>query len=302
MDDIDENNIRRMDGGLLLVFRGLMRRRRATLVANDLGLSQSAISHALARLRDVFGDPLFIRRSHGLEPTRRARELSPRIDTLIDMLGATLEREGKFDPAKSERRFVLSAPEFVTALIGADLVTRFRKLAPRASFVVTFLAPNRALEALRRGEVDVALGRFGTLPQGFSAETMYEDCYCVAARKGHPMLKGRITDAQYHSIGHVYAHSESESADEERGTITGDVAYTAVVPRWLTVLMIVASSDAIATCPRRLAERQAKLLGLQVTKPPFVPDKITVSAVRRPGRADPGVDWLLEQVRGAVGK
>jgi LysR family transcriptional activator of mexEF-oprN operon len=194
----------------------------------------------------------------------------------------------------------VSAPEFVTALIGAHLVSRFRKTAPRASFVVTFLSPSRAFEALNRGEVDVALGRFGALPKGMTAQPIFEDRYCVAARKGHPKLKGRITYAQYRSIGHVYAQSESEMAEEERSANTDDVAYTAFVPRWLTVLMIVATSDAIATCPRRLAERQAELMGLQVIKPPFVPDKISVSAVRRPGRADPGVDWLLAQIREAV--
>jgi DNA-binding transcriptional ArsR family regulator len=90
-------------------------------VARELGLSQSAVSHALTRLRDLFEDPLFIRRPHGLEATRRALELAPRVDALIDLAGETLAREGKFDPSRSERRFALVAPEFVTALIGAKL-------------------------------------------------------------------------------------------------------------------------------------------------------------------------------------
>ena len=110
MSDIDVNNIRRLDGGLLLVFRGLLRRRQTTAVALELGLSQSAVSHALTRLRDLFEDPLFIRRPHGLEPTRRALELAPRVDALIDLARETLEREGIFDPARSTRRFTLGAP------------------------------------------------------------------------------------------------------------------------------------------------------------------------------------------------
>src|SRR5476649_314123 len=106
MNDIDANNIRRLDGGLLLVFRGLLRRRRTTVVAQELGLSQSAVSHALTRLRDVFADPLFIRRSHGLEPTRRALELGPRIDSLLDRIGETFRKASTFEPARSERTFV----------------------------------------------------------------------------------------------------------------------------------------------------------------------------------------------------
>ncbi len=300
MSDIDLNNIRRLDGGLLLVFRGLLRRRRTTAVAQELGLSQSAVSHALTRLRDLFGDPLFIRRPHGLEPTRRALELSPRIDALIDLAGATLEREGAFDPALSARRFIISAPEFVTALIGADLVRTFRKAAPKASFVIDFLSAGQSVSALRRGEIDIALGRFGPLTQEYVSETIYEDRYAIVARKGHPQLKGKITQAQYAAIGHVFAHSESEIGPGELGTTTPTIAFTAAVPRWLTVMMIVATSDAIATCPRKLAERQSKLLGLQILKPPFVPNAIEVAAVRRAGGEDAGIDWLLARIREAV--
>jgi len=299
MSDIDANNIRRLDGGLLLIFRGLLRRRRTTAVAEDLGLSQSAVSHALTRLRDIFDDPLFIRRPHGLDPTRRALELGPRIDVLLDQLDATLRRRDAFDPAQSRRRFFISVPEFVAALIGADLVNAFRKLAPNAQIGMNYLSNAQALEALRRGQIDVALGRFGPLPLEFVSEPIYRDRYCVTARRKHPVLKGRITGAQYQSIGHVFAHSESEAGPDNAET--PEIAFTAAVPGWLTVLMIVASSDAIATCPRKLAERQARLLGLQVIKPPFEPLGIEVSAARRAGSEDAGIDWLLGQIRKAIG-
>lgn len=299
MIDISSNDIRKLDGGLLLIFRGLLRRRRTTAVARELGLSQSAVSHALTRLRDLFDDPLFVRRSHGLEPTQRALELMPRIDALIDRLGDMLKRHETFNPAESERRFMLSAPEFITSMIGARLVNAFRRLAPKASFVVDFISPDLALEALRRGEIDVALGPFGPLPNGFVSEMIFTDRYCVAARRGHPELKGRISAAQYAKIGHIYAHAESEMAASQR-VETPDVALRAVVPRWLTVLTMVAASDAIATCPQRFAERQAKLLGLQLLKPPFVPLTIEVRAVRRAGSEDLGVDWLLARIREAV--
>ena len=85
MSDFDLNQIRRLDGGLLLVFRELLRTRRASTVAERLGLSPSAISHALTRLRDLFNDQLFVRRPHGFEPTRRALELGPKIEALIDL-------------------------------------------------------------------------------------------------------------------------------------------------------------------------------------------------------------------------
>src|ERR1700744_6714936 len=98
MNEFDSVQIRKLDGGLLLIFRELMARRRASDVAQHLGLSPSAISHALGRLRDLFGEPLFIRRSHGLEPTQRALELAPRIDALLDLMGETVSAERGFDP------------------------------------------------------------------------------------------------------------------------------------------------------------------------------------------------------------
>ncbi|MBL6853718.1 MAG: LysR family transcriptional regulator [Alphaproteobacteria bacterium] len=299
MSDIDANNIRRLDGGLLLVFRGLLRRRRTTAVARDLGLSQSAVSHALTRLRDVFDDPLFVRRPHGLDPTRSALELGPRIDALLDQLDATLRRRDAFDPARSTRRFFIAVPEFVAALIGADLVNALRKRAPNVRVGISHLSPAHVLEELRGGRLDLALGRFGPLPPEFVSEPIYRDRYCVAARRRHPQLRGRITAKQYQSIGHVFAYSESEAGPDTAET--PEIAYSAAVPGWLAVLMIVAKSDAIATCPRKLAERQARLLGLQVIKPPFEPLSIEVSAVRRAGSQDAGIDWLLGQIREAIG-
>src|SRR5260370_65069 len=126
MSDFDLNQIRRLDGGLLLVFRELLRTRRAGAVAQRLGLSPSAISHALNRLRDLFDDPLFIRRPHGFEPTRRAEELGPQVDALIELTGRTLTRDAGFDPLSSTRNFRFAAPEFVTALIGAALIGQLK--------------------------------------------------------------------------------------------------------------------------------------------------------------------------------
>src|SRR5579871_2525803 len=98
MDEFDQLQIRKLDGGLLLIFRELLARRRARAVADQLALSPSAISHALVRLRDIFGDPLFIRRSHGLEPTQRALELGPRIEALIELIGQAVSSDAGFDP------------------------------------------------------------------------------------------------------------------------------------------------------------------------------------------------------------
>ena len=89
-----------------------------------------------------------------------------------------------------------------------------------------------------------------------------------------------------------------EGSDE--GPATEEIAFVAAVQRWLTALVMVSASDAIATCPLRLAQRQAKILGLQVITTPFLQDRIPVYAVRREGAPDAGADWFLDQIRKAV--
>jgi len=301
MSDIKLNDIRKLDGNLLLVFRELARTRRTTEAARRLGVTQSTVSHALARLRELFGDPLFVRRPHGLEPTPRALELAPRVDQVVDMAAALMTHEGAFDPARSERRFRLAAAEFVIALVGGRLAQAFRREAPSASFAVDFLQGGATLDALRRGEIDVALGQFLRLPDDVESEILYRDRYCVVARKRHPTIKGSIDGPTYVRMPNIFVGRSGETGITD-ATLPSPraVSTVALVPRWLTALSMVSTSDAIATCPRRLALRQAGRLGLQVIDADFAGPRFAISAVRRAGQADAGLDWLLATIRSAV--
>ena len=296
------NGIRRLDGTLLLVFRELCRRPQTTEAARRLGLSQSAVSHALGRLRDVFGDPLFIRRPHGLEPTRRALELAPRIDALIDLVNATLGPREAFDPTLSERRFTMAASQSLVVLLGAGLFDRLQTIAPNTACLVRDLAGDEALDAVRRGEIDVALGRFGALPPDLVAQTLFEDRYCVVVRQGHPQVNGTIDAATYAQLGHVFAGpSGRQGAVEDPMPAAGAVGTVVVAPLWLTALWLVAESDAIATVPRRIAERMANAFGLRVLDPPFEPWRFQISLVRRAPGVDAGCDWFVGELRRALG-
>ena len=306
MSDIDNDDIRRLDGGLLLVFRELCRRGRTTAVAAHLGLSQSAVSHALSRLRDVFGDPLFLRRPHGLEPTPRAQALAPRIEALIEAMGAAIRPDQAFDPARSGRWFNVAATEYADEAIAARLAARLHGIRG-VVFTLQFSRGYLALEDLRRGRVDLVLGRFEALPAGLTGEALFEDRYCVVARRGHPTIQGRISIAQWRDAGHVWVAAVSARDDvigpavgEDPMPSAAEAAAVALAPRWETALAIVAASDAIASGPRRFAEERAERLGLQVLAPPATPfPPWTVSMVRRTG-ADAGLDWFCGEVRSAA--
>jgi len=312
MNEFDQSQIRKLDGGLLLIFRELLLRRRAGDVAHHLGLSPSAISHALVRLRDIFGQPLFIRRSHGLEPTQKALELGPRIEALLTLMGETVSADTGFDPASSRRRFRIACPDDIGSLIGVGLVEAFANAARRAHFATRWAILDRALRAVRRGEVDVALGAFHQIPAGLVATPLYEDEYWVIARQGHPTIHGAIDLAAYGLNEHIFVGNpdgaladdtaiDREAMDATYGALppAGLIRTRAYVPQWETAMLIVSNSNVLADCPRRLAERYAARLGLQVLAPPFKPFRFAVQAVRAEGR-DQGVDWLMERIAEAV--
>jgi DNA-binding transcriptional LysR family regulator len=313
MNEFDQSKIRSLDGGLLLIFRELLIRRRASDVADHLGLSPSAVSHALQRLRLLFDEPLFIRRAHGLEPTQRALDLGPRIEALIGLIDEAVSGEPGFDPMRSRRRFRIVCPDAVASLLGDRLVEIFRRQAPGATFSTRDVILERALRAVRRGEADVALGVFRQIPAGFVAQRLYDDDYCVIARKGHPRIQGAIDAQTYGRVGHVFiGNPDGALADEapfDREAIAAtyggfpgpdQVRTHAYVAQWETAMLIVSSGDAKADCPRRLALRFADRLGLQVLDPPFPLFQFTIQAVRRAATADPGLDWLMDRLAEAA--
>jgi DNA-binding transcriptional LysR family regulator len=312
MREFDNLQIRKVDAGLLLIFRELMARRRASDVAQHLGLSASAISHALGRLRELFGEPLFIRRSHGLEPTQKAVDLAPAVERLLSMIDDVVSPQRAFDPGESRRRFRIGAPDWLATLIAPGLVDAFRSEAPGATFSTRWAITERALRAVHRGESDIALGSFGAIPQALVAEALYEEYYCVIARQGHPFVDGGLTRRTYATAGHLFVGNPDGTLDNEpidRPSMNAAYGALPVTPlidtqgyvtQWETAMLAVSGSDVLADCPHRLAGRFAERLGLQVLEPPFRPFRFTVQAVRRAEPADAGVDWLMSKVRAAI--
>src|SRR5471032_1553195 len=134
--DIDKKKIRKLDFSLLLIFQALVRFGKTTLVAQELNLSQSAISHALARLRSTFNDPLFIRGPDGIRPNSVALRISPKIDRLIDLADEVLNEPISFDPLVTDRVFRVATIDFVAALLSPLLDKELSIKAPHARFSV----------------------------------------------------------------------------------------------------------------------------------------------------------------------
>ena len=272
------------------------------MVANRLGLSQSAVSHALARLRDVLKDPLFVRRSNGLEPTARCLECLPKIESLIGLARELVEGNATFDPATTTRTFTLAGHDMVLAKIVTPLIAQVRREAPNARIGFRTAAGARALEHLDRREADIAFGTFGKLPNSVVAERLFKEAFKVIARRNHPALRRGPDLKRYLALDHLLVSFEAgylgriDHALRQRGLSRNVVAS---VPLFLEAFAAVSHTDLIATVPECLARAHATDFGLLVRNCPVEVELFDVLAVHNSAAADDGgVVWLRGLVRG----
>lgn len=267
--------------------------------ARRLKLSPSAMSRALARLRETTGDPLLVRAGRGLVPTPRALELRERVHQLVEDAGSVLRPAGKLDLAQVSRTFRLRARDGFVENFGAELVARARREAPgvRLCFVPKH---DRESTSLREGTVDLETGVVAnaTGPE-IRAQALFRDRFIGVVRTGHPLGKGRVSAVRYAKGRHVAIARRGpgkgpiDEALEPLG-LARDVA--TIVDGFSTALALARASDLIATVP----ETQTGNLraGLHSFPLPFAAPEITVSLLWHPRLdADPAHRWLRGLVR-----
>jgi DNA-binding transcriptional LysR family regulator len=299
MADINSIDLRRIDTGLLLVFLGLMRHRKSGAVAAEMGLTQPAISHALKRMRGIWGDPLFLRQPQGLEPTAVALALEPRLRQIVDLLGETLRGPEAFDPATSPQRLRIAAYDYELATILPPLLSRLATGAPAMTVHALPLQREAALAALADGTIDLALGFFDAVADPFLACTLHHETYRVTARAGHPLLDG-LSAESYAEARHLLVAPRGDV----RGIVDQALALrgltrrvAAAVPLFFPALATLADSTMVATLPTRVVDRFAGRFGLDSRPLPFAVPSFPVSAVRhRRDARSPMLDWVLAQL------
>src|SRR6185437_8512622 len=203
-----------LDLNLLRVFEALMEERSATRAGSRLGLTQSAISHALNRLRYVLKDELFVRGSDGMQPTERAAEIAPRLRQGLLQLQLALS-PSEFIPEQSDRRFTIACTEYAGAVIIPLLIARLREEAPHAS--LSILPSNQGVaETLRCGRADLAIGSFRRFPDWFESETLLHENRVWVISADHPVAGGDLSLERLAELPHlvVAATGEDERAIE----------------------------------------------------------------------------------------
>lgn len=260
-----------VDLNLLVVLDELLRARSTTKAARRLGRTQSAVSHALARLRLTLGDPLFVRAGAHLRPTSMAERLETPLRQLLGDAGAIVRGGGAFDPARLDRTFVLGGTDYMEIVLLPRLLARLRRESPGVTLTTRFLG-DEVDRALQVRDVDLAYGASLRALSGITVQKVADVPMIVLLRRNHPALRARLTAKTYAGLEHVLVAprglpgSTVDSALEPLG-LTRRVILR--IPHFAAAAAIVAQSDLVVTLPGDFATALAKRLGL-VTRPvPF---------------------------------
>ncbi len=293
----------RLDLNLLVAFDVLCHEQNVSAAARSLNLSQSAVSGALNRLRDYFGDELLAQSGRRMILTPKAQQLVEPVRQALLMIRSNITTPAKFDPASAERRFVIVASDYAYNVFLADALKVAGREAPGASFDV--IPPDMsALERLESGEVDLFLTIESYLARGHPQELLCIDEHAVVAWDQNPHCQNGLDTAVFERLGHVITFfgperfpAFSETLFEEMGIarkIEMRVSTFAAIPQ------SVIGTERIATMHRRHAEYFARIMPIRIFAMPYkLPQVRECIQWHRIRQADEGLRWLLSHIKTA---
>lgn len=284
---MSEVQFRLLDLNLLRVFDALIEERSVTRAAARLHITPSAVSHALARLRDLFEDQLFVRGPQGMQATPRAAEIGPRLREGLSQLEMALTPR-VFDPLMSTRVFTIACSGYICAVLLPELMRRMRTQAPSSKLVVRALESG-VVAALEAGQVDLLVGSFGHIPERFHADPLFQDEPVWLLGRDYLDAKTAVSPdrvARLPKLGAMAAGNASSIegvvvenglerrvsldehsgvvgvplGDRDGGPILASIPYSSVAP------LIVKHSDMAALLPRRLATLFAQSFDLDMVE------------------------------------
>jgi DNA-binding transcriptional LysR family regulator len=275
-------NINRIDLNLLVYLDALLRERNVTQAANQLNLSQPAMSNGLRRLRDLFGDPLLVRTSDGMTPTERALELEPQVRDILSKIDRAVQPTAEFDPATAQRVFRIMASDYAESTLLPMVLGRLRAQAPGISLDIMTPSDVSFLD-VERGKVDMVINRFDSMPQSFHQITVWTDTFSCLLSADNPLLKD-FTLENYLRAQHIWVSKTGmgvgvgvNPSDVQRlGWVDvaldklGKKREIAVFTRHYQTSMILAEkNDLIVTLPSLAAQLQVDNPRLVIKTPPI---------------------------------
>lgn len=296
-------DIRTVDLNLLVALEALLAERNVTRAAERLHLSQSATSAALARLRDVFHDPLLLRTARGMLPTAKALELAEPVQHVLAQIGRIVQPATPFNPGEARSVFKIAASDYVEFTVLPQFLERLDRESPGARVAVKamdFEAIGRWLES---GDVDFAVMSIANAPPDVRARALYTERFVCVARRGHPRVGNSIDLDTFCSLDHVMVSARSGvfsgATDEALAMIGRKRRVKLSVPHYLLLPEMVLRSDMIAIAPERLARHYTDRLTLIEPPVPIRGLKIAIVWHERTHR-DPAQIWVRSVVAAAA--
>jgi DNA-binding transcriptional LysR family regulator len=266
---------------LALVLHALLTERSVSRAARALGLSQSATSHSLARLRTLLRDPLFVRSPHGIIPTPRAEAIAESLSAGLTLLEQSLFAPPRFDPATTTRRFRVVATDYVEFLL---LPRLFKALAKEAPKIDVWIRPfdDDATALLHRGDIDLVIGvpPYTIVSATLHTQPLLHDRFVCLVRDRHPLTRGRLTTARFAAANHLLIAPRGRPGgpiDEALAKRNVKRNITTAVPHFLAAPRIVAETDLVVTVAARIAAAFTTTKRLRRLELPFETPAIQVS-------------------------
>jgi DNA-binding transcriptional LysR family regulator len=293
-------NLSRVDLNLFVVFEAIFTLGGITAAAGKLNLSQSAVSHALARLRTLYDDPLFERNSRGMAPTVLARTLIGDVRIALNSMEGTLQRTGHFDPATTQRRFTVAMGDGLDSCLLPALMERIAAAAPGIEIAVVHSDRRRIELALLEGSFDAAFDVLLPMSPAVNHVAVLSEKMVVLARRGHPEIQGQIDLETYLRQDHIQVSARRRGPGIEdmalrRLGLTRQVRLRC--EHYAAACRIVSRTNMLMTMPFDFARIDNDIVGNQLLAPPFVVPNLDLflywnvnNDSDAPGR------WLREQV------
>jgi DNA-binding transcriptional LysR family regulator len=315
-------SLNRLDLNLLRVFDAVMEERSVLRAAQRICLSQSAVSHALARLREMLDDELFIRTATGMQPTARALTMAPLIREAWKSLEAAIELP-KFEPRNSTRRFTIAVSDFVTMVMVPQLLGLLGREAPLVDLIIRPDSRTDLTEQIDLGQIDAAIGTFSEVPARFRSSALFAHDDVLLAKSSRELGKLSLEKLSGLSIATVSLHGEREGVADgfisERGLGRRSEMYdrTALerafsgsgrspriavsLPHFLALPSLLEDTHLTAIVPRPLAKSLSRMHPLSTHELPYKTALVDVSVLwHERNEGDAPQEWLRDVLRRAA--
>ena len=297
-------SLHNLDLNLLVTFETLMTERQVTRAAERAHLSQSAMSHALNRLREQLGDPILVRTDQGMQPTPRAMAMLPAVRQALKLIERTIVPPENFVPAESERRFVIASTDYFEMAVLPDLVAYLQQVAPQVSVEMELISSRFSAQRLEDHSVDLLVGLDETeeIPSHLIKEPWITEGQVCLVAENNETVGAELSLEQYLDLSHVVfvdliGGGESSGIDSwlmQRGLTRTFISRNL---NYLAAARIVVKTQAIMTLPQQLAILLCQMLPVRMVKPPSGLPAIGMTVICHPFFAKrPSAQWLKMQI------